>query len=492
MKEFMNEDFLLTTETARRLYHDYAETMPIFDFHNHLSAQEIYEDINFSNITQAWLYGDHYKWRAMRTYGFPEELVTGPKGDSRTPETPGANHPGCNHADAGSMDYRRFSAWAETIENSIGNPLYHWTHLELQRYFGITEPLSSKTCDKLWDACNEKLSQPEFSVRNLLKMQNVKALCTTNDPCEDLEYHRKLREEGFSVRVLPTFRPDKAYLIGKEDYPAYLAALGKAWGYPINSLSDLKEALVSRLDYFIREGGCLLSDHSLEGALFAPSTDEEAQEIFERRMAGAALTADDRRRFQGNILTFLGKQYAARNMAMQLHIGALRSNSSRMLQKLGPDTGFDSVDDFCYAGELSALLDSMDRTDELPKTILYCLNQRDYEMLASMCGNFQSAPHRGKIQFGTAWWFCDNKRGMEAQLDVLANLSLLPVSIGMLTDSRSFLSFPRHEYYRRILCNKIGSWVEDGEYPCHMEFLGKMVQNICYHNALKYLTGADA
>ena len=349
MKEFMNEDFLLTTETARRLYHDYAETMPIFDFHNHLSAQEIYEDINFSNITQAWLYGDHYKWRAMRTYGFPEELVTGPKGDSCTPETPGANQPGCNHADAGSMDYRRFSAWAETIENSIGNPLYHWTHLELQRYFGITEPLSSKTCHKLWEACNEKLSRPEFSVRNLLKMQNVKALCTTNDPCEDLEYHRKLREEGFSVRVLPTFRPDKAYLIGKEDYPAYLAALGKAWGYPINSLSDLKEALVSRLDYFIREGGCLLSDHSLEGALFAPSTDEEAQEIFERRMAGAALTANDRRRFQGNILTFLGKQYAARNIAMQLHIGALRSNSSRMLQKLGPDTGFDSVDDFCYA-----------------------------------------------------------------------------------------------------------------------------------------------
>lgn len=478
MKTFMNQDFLLTNETARTLYHSYAEQMPVFDYHNHLSAREIYDDIRFSNITRAWLYGDHYKWRAMRTAGFPEELITGPCGELSPSESE-------------EQDYRRFCAWAETIEGAIGNPLYHWTHLELQRYFDITLPLFPGTCKEIWDSCNSRLSSPDFSVRNLLKKQNVKILCTTNDPCEDLHYHRLLKKEGFSVEVLPTFRPDKAYLIGKEDYPRYLDALAKAWGHPIGCLSDLKEALTSRLDFFIREAGCLLSDHSLEGCIYAPADDEQAQAIFEKRMSGSCLSLEERRCFQGNVLTFLGKQYAARGIAMQLHIGALRNNAGRMLQCLGPDTGFDSIDDFTYAGELSALLNSMDCTGELPKTILYCLNQRDYEMLAAMCGNFQSAPCRGKVQFGTAWWFCDNKRGMEAQLEVLSSLSLLPVSIGMLTDSRSFLSFPRHEYYRRILCNKIGQWVEDGEYPCHIDYLGKTIQNICYNNALQYLKGTN-
>ena len=330
MKTFMNQDFLLTNETARTLYHSYAEQMPVFDYHNHLSAREIYDDIRFSNITRAWLYGDHYKWRAMRTAGFPEELITGPCGELSPSESE-------------EQDYRRFCAWAETIEGAIGNPLYHWTHLELQRYFDITLPLSPGTCKEIWDSCNSRLSSPDFSVRNLLKKHNVKSLCTTNDPCEDLHYHRLLKKEGFSVEVLPTFRPDKAYLIGKEDYPRYLDALAKTWGHPIGCLSDLKEALTSRLDFFIREAGCLLSDHSLEGCIYAPAADEQAQAIFEKRMSGSCLSLEERRCFQGNVLTFLGKQYAARGIAMQLHIGALRNNAGRMLQCLGPDTGFDSI-----------------------------------------------------------------------------------------------------------------------------------------------------
>lgn len=464
MKSFMDDNFLLNTETAKTLYHNYAKNMPIFDFHNHLSAQEIYENTQYDNITQAWLGGDHYKWRAMRTYGFPESMITGKE----------------------STDYDKFKAWAETIENAIGNPLYHWTHLELQRYFGVTKPLSTASCEEIWNTCNEKLKSEQFTVRNLLKMQNVKALCTTNDPIEDLEYHKKLQEEGFEIKVLPTFRPDKAVLIGKEGYESYIASLEQASGITITSLPQLKKALEKRLEFFISIG-CVITDHSLEGMIFEPCTDEEANEIFCKRMKGESLSFEERRKFQGNLLVSLGKLYKSKNMAMQLHIGALRNNSTRMFQKLGADTGFDCIDDFIYAPELSALLNEMDKTDELPKTILYCLNQRDYEILACMCGNFQSSPYKGKVQFGTAWWFCDNKRGMEEQMDVLATLGLLSVFIGMLTDSRSFLSFPRHEYFRRILCNLIGTWVENGEYPSDMEYLAKLVENISYNNSVNYL-----
>lgn len=469
MKQFLDEDFLLKNETAKTLYHSYAKHMPIFDFHNHLSAREIYEDRCYENIARVWLGGDHYKWRAMRAFGIPEEQITGNK----------------------ENDWEKFEAWAKTVQAAIGNPLYHWTHLELQRYFGICQPLTPENAKEIWDKCNEKLQQKEYSVRNLLQMQNVKALCTTNDPLEDLEYHRKLREEGFRIQVLPTFRPDRAIALEKNDFVPYIRELGEKVGYELTSVDLLLKALKDRLEFFV-ELGCLVSDHSLECNIYQESNEEEADLIYQKKLDGREITDVEYGKYRGFILRSLGREYHRRELVMQLHIGALRNNASRMLEITGADSGFDGMNDFHYAPEISALLDSMDKTDELPKTVLYCLNPNDMEMLAVMAGNFQGGQIKGKVQLGAAWWFNDHKKGMEKHLEDLADVGILPAFIGMLTDSRSFLSFPRHEYFRRILCQKLGSWVEDGEYPPDLAYLGKVVEDICYGNAAAYFISIHA
>lgn len=464
MRTIIHDDFILKNETARALYHQSAESLPIIDFHNHLNPQEIYEDRCYDNLAEVWLGGDHYKWHAMRANGVPEELITG-DGDP----------------------YEKFLAWADTVQNCIGNPLYHWTHLELKRYFGIDDVLTPETAPAIWEKCNALLKTPEYSIRNLLKMQNVEVLCTTDDPIDDLKWHKKLAEEGFEIQVLPTFRPGRALDIEKDDFADYIAQLGECTDLEIHSLDDVLQALKKCLAYFI-EAGCRVTDHSLESDFFLPASLEEADYIYQKRMSGETLSLEETAKYRGFVLTELGREYSRNNLVMQLHIGAIRNNSLRMFQHLGDDTGFDSLNDFNYAPQLSALLNAMDLTEELPKTVLYYLNSKDADMLAAMAGNYQSNTQniRGKVQLGSAWWFCDHKRGMERQMNALADTGLISTFIGMLTDSRSFLSFPRHEYFRRILCNLIGSWVEDGEYPADMPYLNTLVQNICYTNAKQY------
>lgn len=464
MKNFMDDDFLLNNETALQLFNDAAKDEPIIDFHNHLNPREIYEDKCFDNIAQVWLLGDHYKWRAMRANGVPEKLITG---------------------DGEHFD--KFMAWADTVKNLIGNPLYHWTHMELQRYFGIKKPLNPDTALEIWNICNEKLRTKEFSVRNLLRMQNVSVLCTTDDPSDDLSFHKKIKEDGFEIKVLPSFRPEKAIGIEKEDFTDYLKKLSEASGVCVCDVTSLLEALEMRLKYFI-ETGCRVSDHSLESTFYVKTNLEEVDGLLKLKRCGRELTEEECGKFKGYMLTELAKLYHKYDIVMQLHIGAIRSNSRRMFEKIGPDTGFDSLNDFNYAPQLSGLLNAIDYTDELPKTILYCLNPKDTEMLAAMAGNFNGNEDniKGKVQLGAAWWFCDHKNGMERQIEAMADVSLISTSIGMLTDSRSFLSFPRHELYRRILCNKIGAWVENGEYPNDLEYLKEMVRNICGKNAVSY------
>ena len=464
MRTIIHDDFILKNETARALYHQSAESLPIIDFHNHLNPQEIYEDRCYDNLAEVWLGGDHYKWRAMRANGVPEELITG-DGDP----------------------YEKFLAWADTVQNCIGNPLYHWTHLELKRYFGIDDVLTPETAPAIWEKCIALLKTPEYSIRNLLKMQNVEVLCTTDDPIDDLKWHKKLAEEGFEIQVLPTFRPGRALDIEKDDFADYIAQLGERTDLEIHSLDDVLQALKKCLAYFI-EAGCRVTDHSLESDFFLPASYEEADHIYQKRMRGETLSLEETAKYRGFILTELGREYSRNNLVMQFHIGAIRNNSLRMFQHLGADTGFDSLNDFNYAPQLSALLNAMDLTEELPKTVLYYLNPKDADMLAAMAGNYHSNTQniRGKVQLGSAWWFCDHKRGMERQMNALADTGLISTFIGMLTDSRSFLSFPRHEYFRRILCNLIGSWVEDGEYPADMPYLNTLVQNICYTNAKQY------
>lgn len=463
MKAFLDEDFLLSTETSREIYAE-VEKDPIIDFHNHLNVSEIYEDRRFDSITDLWLGGDHYKWRAMRTQGVPEKLVTGP-----------------------ADPYARFEAWADTVENAIGNPLYHWTHLELQRYFDIHTPLSKKTARSIYDEVNEKLTKKEYSVRNLLLRQRCEILCTTDDPADDLSIHAKLAESDFPVRVLPTFRPDKAVGIEKPGFREYVQHLGDVVGGRLESFPDLLEALTQRLDFFVAHGA-RVTDISLENRFFVPAAADEVDAIYRDAMKGKAIDETDMGKYHGWILKELGRLYAARGMAMQLHIGALRGVSSRMQRRLGADTGFDSVNDFSYAEDLGALLDSMDQTDELPRTVLYYVNVKDANMLAAMAGDFQSNEQgiRGKVQLGPAWWFADHRDGMEQQMRCLCNAGLLSGFIGMLTDSRSFLSFPRHEYFRRILCDLVGRWVENGEYPKDMTYLTEMLHNICGRNAKEY------
>jgi len=460
---FIHDDFILYTPTAVRLYHEAAENEPVIDFHNHLNPREIYEDKSYADLTEVWLGGDHYKWRAMRANGVPEELITG-KGEA----------------------FEKFKAWADTVQNCFGNPLYHWTHLELKRYFDIDKTLDPGSAEEIWKTCNEMLRAPEFTARNLLLRQNVSVLCTTDDPADDLKWHKAIRDDGFEIRVLPSFRPGGALDIEKESFASYMKKLGEAAGVTVDSPEALLDALKKRLDYFM-DLGCRVTDHSLESDFYREASEDEIKQIFGRGLAGK-LEEGDAAAWRGWLLTELGREYARRGLVMQLHIGAIRNNSTRMYSKLGADAGFDSLNDFNYAPQLSGILDAMDAEGEVPRTIFYYLNPKDGPMLAAMAGNYQSNDEgiRGKMQLGSGWWFCDHLRGMEQQMDTLSDVGLLSTFVGMLTDSRSFLSFPRHEYFRRILCNKIGETVDKGQYPCDMEYLTGMVRGICGQNAVSY------
>ncbi|MFG6147505.1 glucuronate isomerase [Halobacillus sp. B23F22_1] len=463
MKPFMDENFLLETETAKVLYHEYAKDMPIFDYHCHLSAKEIAENKSFSNLTEVWLDGDHYKWRALRTMGIDEEFITGDADEKA-----------------------KFYKWAETIPYAIGNPLYHWTHLELQRYFNIHTPLSPATAEEIWKESNKLLSTEDFTPQQLIKRSNVHGLCTTDDPLDDLRYHRELKEnESFKAMVLPTFRPDGALNIENASFVQWIEKLQELTGLPINSYENFINGLEVRVDYF-HEQGCRLADHGLDSNFYMKASMQEVNEIFTKGRRRESLTEEEVIKFKTAVLQSLGRLYAKEGWAMQLHIGGLRNNNTKKLKQVGANAGFDSIADFAYAEDLSSLLDSLDYTDSLPKTIVYNLNPRDNYMIASMIGNFQGEIP-GKVQFGSGWWFNDQRDGMVEQLKALANCGLLPAFVGMLTDSRSLLSFTRHEYFRRILCNVIGNWVENGEYPLDHSMLKKMVEDICFNNIMEYL-----
>lgn len=462
MKTFMGEDFLLSNEISRQLYFDYAKDQPIFDYHCHLSPQDIAENRQFKNLTEIWLEGDHYKWRALRSAGIDEHFITGK-----------------------ASDQEKFLAWAKTVPLCIGNPLYHWTHLELRRPFGLKNlVLNSQTADQIWQECNAMLQQPEFSARGILQQMNVKLVGTTDDPIDSLEHHQTIADDPhFDIQVVPSWRPDKILKIESPTFNQYLRQLEQVCDQQIHCFDQLKQALLIRLDHFDLQG-CKSADHGLEIVRFAPiPAESELDLILQKRLAEQPLSELEIAQFSTALLVWLAQEYCQRNWVMQLHIGALRNNNTRMFKLLGADSGFDSIGDRPFAEPLSRLLDTMDSQEKLPKTILYCLNPRDNEMLATMIGNFQTGGIAGKIQFGSGWWFNDQKDGMERQLQQLSQLGLLSQFIGMLTDSRSFLSYTRHEYFRRILCEMIGTWVVNGEAPNDMALLGDMVKNICYYNA---------
>ena len=447
---FINDNFMLKTKTAKKLY-EMVKDLPIIDYHCHLSPKMIAENYKFKNAYDLFLGGDHYKWRQMRTNGVDEEYITG-----------------------GADEYEKFLAFAKTMPYLIGNPIYHWTHLELKRYFGIDEVLNENSAKRIWDACNECLKKDEFRAQELIKRSGVEVICTTDDPVDTLEYHEALR--GFSTKVLPTFRPDKAVEIGKETFIPYIEAAG------IKTYKELEAFMRERIAYFDAHG-CKLSDHALE---YVPYAEGDAEAAFNKRMAGGELSEYEIDSYKTAVLKICAEEYTKRSWAMQLHIGALRNNNRRMYEKLGADVGFDSINDLAIAEKLSAFLNSLEYDDVLPKTILYTLNPKDNYVLGTMLGNFQKAPTQGKIQFGSGWWFNDQRDGMEAQMQALANLGMLSRFVGMLTDSRSFVSYTRHEYFRRIMCNLIGKWVEDGEYPEDFETLEKIVSGIAYYNAKSY------
>jgi glucuronate isomerase len=459
----MDENFLLSNVTAINLYHNYAKDMPIIDYHCHLNPKEILENKKFKNITEAWLYGDHYKWRAMRANGIDEKYITG-------------------DAD----DYEKFMAWAKTMPMAIGNPLYHWTHLELQRYFGIYEVLNEKTAPAIWEKANKLISGEGFGARDLIIKSNVKALCTTDDPIDSLEYHLKLKEDkGFDVKVLPALRPDKGLQINKDTFIPWVEKLAKVSEKNIQSYDEFLEALEARVRFF-NEVGCRISDHGLDSMTYMEASKEEVCDIFARALKGQNFSKKEESQYRTYTLLFLGKLYSELGWTMQLHMGALRNNNTKMFRKIGADTGFDSINDEELAYSLSRLLDSLEVENSLPKTILYTLNPKDNYILGTTIGNFQGTEIPGKIQFGAAWWFLDNKEGMIEQMKTLANIGLLSRFVGMLTDSRSFLSYTRHEYFRRILCNLLGEWALNGEVPEDIELLGSIVQGICYNNAKEY------
>ncbi|RXK46780.1 glucuronate isomerase [Aquirufa rosea] len=463
MKAFLNEDFLLQSGTAQALYHQYAASMPIIDYHNHLVPKQIAEDKQFENITQIWLYGDHYKWRAMRAHGVDEKYITG-----------------------NASDEEKFMKWAETVPYTMRNPLYHWTHLELQRYFGVTELLNAESGKRIYDHCSALLKTKEYSVRNLLRKMNVRVLCTTDDPIDNLAYHQAIAASGFEIKVLPTFRPDKAMAVDDElSFIEYVNALSDVNGKTIQNLQDFKDAIKDRHDFF-HSVGCRLSDHGLEHIYAEDYTEEEIAHIFSRLLSGKMVNKNEKWQFKSAMLVYFAHLDHSKGWTQQFHLGALRNNNNRLLSSLGPDTGFDSIGDFEQAKSLSKFLNTLDSTNQLAKTILYNLNPRDNELFATMTGNFQDGTIVGKIQFGSGWWFLDQKDGMEKQINALSNMGVLSHFVGMLTDSRSFLSFPRHEYFRRILCNLIGQDVENGELPADMPWLGKLVQDISYKNASQF------
>lgn len=463
MKAFLNDDFLLHSDTARELYHTYARPMPIIDYHNHLPPQEMADNRQFDNLTQVWLNGDHYKWRAMRTNGVDESYVTGNRSDRE-----------------------KFQKWAETVPYTMRNPLYHWTHLELQRYFGIKDILNGDTAAKVYDQTTEWLQSPEYRVRGLLERMNVRVLCTTDDPIDDLRYHQQLRAENWSVQVLPAFRPDKAMNVDDAAlFNQYLQLLEKASDISISTYADYLSALKNRHDFFAANH-CRVSDHGLEELYAEEYTDAEIVSIFAKIRAGHLLSREENRKFKSAMLVVFAEWDWEKGFVQQYHLGAIRNNNSRMMSQLGPDTGWDSIGDFSHARTLARFLDRLDRNNTLAKTIIYNLNPSDNELFATMIGNFNDGSVAGKIQWGSAWWFLDQKDGMTRQLNALSNMGLLSRFVGMLTDSRSFLSFPRHEYFRRLLCNLLGEEVEQGELPNDLPLIGQLVKDICYHNAKQY------
>lgn len=463
MKAFLDNNFLLENKVAEELYHDHAAKMPIIDYHCHLPADEIAEDKKFNSITEIWLNGDHYKWRAMRANGIPEKYCTGSAGD-----------------------FEKFQQWAETVPFTIRNPLYHWTHMELKNPFGINDVLDGTTAKAIYDKCNDQLQKDAFSVKNLLLHFNVKVICTTDDPIDDLAYHQKIKESGFAIKVLPTFRPDKILNTGNSQaFSAYVQKLAAASNVEIKDYSTLLEAFKQRHDFFHAQGG-RLSDHGMERMVAEDYTVAEVATIFAKLLQGKSVTDKEGLQFQSAILHDLALFDHEKGWTQQFHLGALRNNSSRMMRILGADTGFDSIGDFSQAVPLAKFLDRLDSSDQLAKTILYNLNPGDNEVMATMAGNFNDGSTPGKIQYGSAWWFLDQKDGMEKQMNALSNLGLLSRFVGMLTDSRSFLSYSRHDYFRRILCNLLGRDVANGELPADMKWLGQVVENICYNNANEY------
>ncbi|MCG5104550.1 glucuronate isomerase [Oceanobacillus alkalisoli] len=462
MKTFITDDFLLYNDTASELYHDTAKDLPIIDYHNHLNQYEILEDKNYDNLADVWLGEDHYKWRLMRANGISESYITGDK-----------------------PAYEKFLAWSKTVPHAIGNPLYHWTHLELLRYFGIDELLNEKSAPAIWEAANAKLKTPDLSTRALLKNKKVEFVGTTDDPTDDLKAHQALAETDYSVMVSPSFRPDKGLGIENDDFVAWVEKLEAVTNSSIENYDAFLQALENRVNYF-DENGCRSSDHGINVMFYEEATKDEVAQIFAKRLKGEVLTEKEVEQFRTYTLVVLGELYADKGWVMQLHINPLRNNSTRMFKLIGPDAGFDSVGDHLLANKLSNLLDAMDINNKLPKTVLYSLNARDNNIIAATAGNFQSDEIPGKVQFGTAWWFNDTIDGMEDQMKTLANFGLISNFIGMLTDSRSFLSFPRHEYFRRILCNILGTWVEEEKAPKDMELLSTYVRNISYENAKRY------
>ena len=465
MKKFLDKNFLLETETAQQLYHNYAATKPIIDYHCHIPPEDIANNRQFKNLTEIWLEGDHYKWRAMRTNGVDEKYCTG---------------------DADPHD--KFIKWAETVPYTLRNPLYHWTHMELQRYFGITDILNGSTAEKIYSKASEMLNTPEYTVRSLLKKMNVEVVCTTDDPADNLEHHKKIMEDGIDVKIVPAFRADKVMAIDNLDaYHKYLEKLSKASDTNIANYSDLLTALKKRHDYF-HEMGCRVSDHGLEYIYAKNYNSTEIKSIFNKVLIKSELKPKEIAKFKSAMLIFLAEMDHEKGWVQQFHLGALRNNNSRMMRELGPDTGFDSIGDFEMGKSLSTFLDKLDDKDKLAKTILYNLNPRDNELIATMIGNFNVGSVPGKIQFGSGWWFLDQKDGMEKQMNTLSNMGLLSRFVGMLTDSRSFMSYPRHEYFRRILCNLFGNDVENGLLPNDMDLISQVVEDICYNNAKNYFS----
>ncbi len=462
MKPFMDKDFLLSTESARALFHNYAEKSPILDYHCHINPQEIAEDRKFDNITQVWLGGDHYKWRQMRSNGVAERYITGD-----------------------ASDREKFQKWAETLEKLIGNPLYHWSHLELQRYFGYTGHLCGETAEEVWNLCNQQLKN-KWSVRSLIKSSNVTLICTTDDPVDTLEWHKRIAEDDtFDVQVLPAWRPDKAMNVEKPGFASYMANLSHVSGIQINSFASLKEALKNRMAYFA-DCGCSVSDHALEYVMYYPAPDGEIDAILAKGLSGQEISREEELKYKTAFMLFAAKEYNRLDWAMQLHYGCKRDNNAYMYQQLGPDTGFDCINNYAPSAQMADFLNALSADNKVPRTIIYSLNPNDDASIGTIIGCFQDTSAAGKIQQGSAWWFNDHKTGMTNQMISLANLGCLGNFIGMLTDSRSFLSYTRHEYFRRIMCELIGGWVDNGEYPDDQKALKAIIEGICYHNAVKY------